>query len=109
MTVASNQKKRNKVVMKLRRTLSSTKRESFRSSFVDKPCIIEGDMSGREVARALSRLSTGGVNEMLASVPPEVITKLMGFAPNIKTIQEIQSSSSSSSCMEGEGAVESCG
>ena len=46
-TVALNQKKRNKVVMKLKGTPSSTKRESFRSSFLDKTCIIEGDMSGR--------------------------------------------------------------
>ena len=109
-TVADHQKKRNKVsvAMKLKGTSSTTKRESLRSSIVDNTCIID-DMSCREVARALSKLTPGGLNEMVASMPPEMMVKLMGFAPEIKTIQEIQTSSSSSSCMEGEGAVESCG
>ena len=98
-TVASNQKKRNKVVMKLNWTPSSTKRESFRSSFVYKTCIIEGDLWSREVARALSKVSTGGLNEVLASIPQEVVSKLVGFAPKIKTIQQVQTSSSSSSCI----------
>ena len=41
-----NQKKRNKVVMKLKGTPASSKRGSLRSSLVDKSCFIEGDMSG---------------------------------------------------------------
>ena len=52
-TVASSEKKRNKVVMELKGTPASSKRGSFRSSLVDKSCIIEGDMSGREVGEAL--------------------------------------------------------
>ena len=94
--------------MKLKETSSTTKRESLRS-IVDKACIIDGEMSGREVARALPKLSPGGLNETVASMLPEIIAKLLDFAPKIKTIQEIQTSSSSSSCMEGEGAVGSCG
>ena len=45
----------------------------------------------------------------MAGMLPEMIAKLVGFAPKIKSTQEIQTSSSSSSRMEGEGAVESCG
>ena len=110
-TVAAHQKRRNKipVVLKLKGTSSTTKRESLQSSIVDRTCIIDGDMSGREVARALSKLSPGSLNEMVASMLPEMIATLMGFAPKIKTIQEFQTSSSSSSRIEDEGAVESCG
>ena len=40
-TVTSNPRRRKKVVMKLKGTPSSTNRESFRSSIVDKTCIID--------------------------------------------------------------------
>ena len=60
-TVASNQKKRNKVVMKLKGTPASSKRGSLWSGLVDKSCImVEGDMSGREVGEALAKLSPEG-------------------------------------------------
>ena len=104
-TVPSNLMKRNKVVMKLKGRLL----QPNGSSFVDKTCIVEGDMSGKEVARALPKLSTGGLNDMLASMPQEVISKLIGFAPKIKTIQQMQTNTSSSSCTEGEVVVEYCG
>ena len=78
-TVASTQ--RNKVVMKSKGTSSTTKRESLRSSNVNKTCLIDGDMLGREVARALAKLSSGGLAEVVSSMPPEVIASLVGYAP----------------------------
>ena len=65
-------------------------------------------VTGRvRVARALTKLSKGGINEMVANMPPEVIANLMGYAHNLKTIKRIQTRSSS--CTEGEVALESCG
>ena len=61
-TVGS-QKKRNKVpvVMKLKGTPASARKGSLRQNFLDKTCIIEKDMSGREVGKALLKLSPGGM------------------------------------------------
>ena len=53
-----NPRKWNKVVMKLKGTPASSQRGSFRSSLVDKSCIVEGDMSGREVGKALAETQT---------------------------------------------------
>ena len=97
-TVAStHKKKRNKApaVIKLKGTPASAKRGSIRQSFVDKTCIIENDMSGREVGKALLKLS--------------LFARFMSLQSKIKTIQEIQTSSSSSSSAEGNGPVEVCG
>ena len=82
-----------------------TKR-SIWHSFVDKTCINESDMSGREVGKALLKLSRDGINEMVSTLPPGVIARFMNLQPKIKTIQEIQTSSSSSS---SNGPVEFCG
>ena len=71
LAVASKQKKRNNfpVVMKLKGTPVSSKRGSLRHSLVDKSCIVEGDMSGREVGEALVKLSPDGINEMVSTLP----------------------------------------
>ena len=89
-------KKRNKapVVMKLKGTPASARKGSVRQSFVDKTCIIENDVSGREVGKALLKHSPDGINEMVSALPQGVIARLMNLQPKIKTIQEIQTSSS---------------
>ena len=71
-TVGSSQKKRNKVpvVMKLKGTPASARKGSIRQIFVDKSCIIENDMSGREVGKALLKLSPDGINDMVSALPP---------------------------------------
>ena len=66
-------------------------------------------MSGREVGEALLKLSLDGINEMVSALPPGIIARFMSLQPQIKTIQEIQTSSSSSSSGEGNGPVEFCG
>ena len=75
-TVASTQKKRNKapVVMKLKGTPASARKGSIRQSFVDKTCIVENDMSGREVGKALLNVSPDGINEMVSALLPGVIS-----------------------------------
>ena len=95
-----------RVVMKLQGTPASSRRGSIWHSFVDKTCINESDMSGREVGKALLKLSRDGINEMVSTLPPGVIARFMNLQPKIKTIQEIQTSSSSSS---SNGPVEFCG
>ena len=66
-------------------------------------------MSGREVGKALVKLSPDGINEMVSALPPGVIERIMSLQAKMKTIQEIQTSSSSSSSGEGNGPVEFCG
>ena len=66
-------------------------------------------MSGREVGEALAKLSPEGINEMVSSMHREVIARFMGLSPKIKTIQELGTSSSSSSSGEGNKLVEVCG
>ena len=109
-TVGS-QKKRNKVpvVMKRKGTPASARKGSLRQNFLDKTCIIENDMSGREVGKVLLKLSPDGSNEMVSALSPGVIARFMSLQPMIETIQEIQTSSSSSSSGEGNGPVEFCG
>ena len=111
LTVASNRKKRGKapVVMKLKSTSASGRKGSLRQSFVDKTCIFENDMSGVEVGKALLKLSPNGLRDMVSTLPPGAIDQFMSYQPGIKTIHEIQSSSSSSSSAEGNGPVEVCG
>ena len=108
-TVVSS-KKRNKVpvVMKLKGTSASARRGSLRQNFLDKTCIIENDVSGREVGKALLKLSPDGINEMVSALPPGVIERFMGLQPKIETLQEIQTSSSSSSLGDGNEPVEFC-
>ena len=96
-TVGSS-KKRNKVpvVMKLEGTSASARRGSLRQNFLDKMCIIENDMSGREIGTALLKLSPDGINEMVSALPLGIIERFMSLQPKIETLQEIQTSSSSS-------------
>ena len=111
LTVASTRKKRSKapVVMKLKGTSASVRKGSLRQSFVDKTCIFENDMSGVEVGKALLKLSPNGIHDMISTLPPGAIAQFMSLQPSIKTIHEIQPSSSSSSSAEGNGPVEVCG
>ena len=66
-------------------------------------------MSGVEVGKALLRLSTDGINDMISTLPRGVVDRFMSLQPKFKTTHEIQSSSSSSSSGEGIGLVEFCG
>ena len=87
--------------MKLKGTPYSIRKGSLRQHFVDKTCIFENDMSGVEVGKALLRLSPDGING--------VVDRFLHLQPKLKTIHEIQTSSSSSSSGEGNGPVEFCG
>ena len=111
LTVASDRKKRGKapVVMKLKSSSASVRKGNLRQSFVDKTCIFEDDMSGVEVGKALLKLSPNGFRDMVSTLPPGAIEQFMNFQPGIKTMHEIQSSSSSSGSAEGNGPVEVCG
>ena len=74
--------------MKLKGTPASSKRGSLRSSLFDKSCIIEGDMSGREVGEALAKLSAQGITEMESSMPREDIVRFMGLSlPKIRALR----------------------
>ena len=90
-------------------TPASGRKGSLRQSFVDKTCIFENDMSGVEVGKALLKLSPNGLRDMVSTLPPGAIDQFMSYQPGIKTIHEIQSSSSSSSSAEGNCPVEVCG
>ena len=54
-------------LMKLKRTPPSDRRESWKGGSVD------SDMSGKEVARALGRLSRGGMHEFLNNVLLDIV------------------------------------
>ena len=66
-------------------------------------------MSGVEVGKALLKLSPNGIHDMISTLPPGAIAQFMSLQTSIKTIHEIQPSSSSSSSAEGNGPVEVCG
>ena len=66
-------------------------------------------MSGVEVGKAILKLSPNAVRDMISILPPGAIDQFMSMQPSIKTIREIQPSSSSSSSAEGNGPVEVCG
>ena len=95
--------------MKLKGSSASVRKGSLRQSFVDKTCIFENDMSGVDVGKALWKLSPNGLRDMVSTLPPGTIDQFMSFQPSIKTMHEIQSSSSSSSLAEGNSPVEVCG
>ena len=65
-------------------------------------------MTCRAVGKALLKLSLDGINEMVPTLPPGV-ARFTNLQPKIKTMQGIQTSSSSSSSGEGNGPVEFCG
>ena len=77
----------------------------MKGSFVDKGSIVDSDMSGKEIARALTKLSKGCIHEFVANISTDVVASLLGCAPNLKTIQQIPESSSSLAV--GSVAVES--
>ena len=86
-TVGSS-KKRNKapVVMKLKGTSASARGGSLRQNFLEKTCIIENDMSGREVGKALLKLSPNGINEMVSALLPGIIERFMSLQAKIETL-----------------------
>ena len=97
--------KKRKVLMKLKGTPPSGRRESLKGGSVD------SDMSGKEVARALGRLSRGGMHEFVINVPPDRVEALLGYVPNMvpaPTLISLQlMPESSSSSAVGSVAIES--
>ena len=111
LTVTSSRKKRNKSSSchEAERDVCFCQEGSLRQNFVDKTCIFENDMSGVEVGEAILKLSPNAVRDMISILPPGVLDQFMSLQPSIKTIREIQPSSSSSSSAEGNWPVEVCG
>ena len=69
--------------MKLKGTPASARKGSLWQNFLDKTCIIENDMSGREVGKALLKLSPDGINEMVSVLPLGIIARFVSLQPKI--------------------------
>ena len=67
---------------------------------------VDSDMSGKEIARALVRLSRRGGHEFVAKMSADVVESLLGYAPNLTLIQQMPERFSSSAV--GSVVIESC-
>ena len=55
----------------------------------------DSDMSGKEIARAPAKLPRGGMYEFVANLYADVVESLLGYAPNLTSVQQMPESSSS--------------
>ena len=69
---------------------------------------LDRDMSGMEVAHALTRLTQEGIHEFANNVPPVIVQALFCLVPTLTSFQQVPVESSSSAAV-GTVAIESCG